>query len=590
MKKIISILAAIAVMVSFSACSEKTGGASAPEVNAPDTKPEALTSHALTHEGTKPAPVTTFRDIEAEYDMAVDCVEGGIVLDSTGVPSEEASGSYSEAIDSGAVDSGGTNELPEYQSGVLTAGLWDDNDHWSFWNNLYQSIETGWSDYCRMWDKTLTKRYFATVCNGTTPLENITVCLLDNQGNEIWRTKTDNEGKCYLFADATEDGVAKITANVGGSVHELPVVSTNESYNFKLNEGENAEQQLDLLLMIDTTGSMGDELGYLKAELDSIIRNVAEDNEGVKIRVSVNFYRDEGDEYVVRAFDFTDDIAQAVKDLGEQRYDGGGDYPEAVHTALANAVSEHSWDENSTKLMLFVLDAPCHENSQVLDSVNSSVKLAAEKGIRIIPVVSSGADKATEYLMRDMAIKTGGKYVFLTDHSGVSVGGHIEPTIGEYEVKKLNVLLAEVISAYLDRSKVAEYTDIEVEAPNDPVKPLGAVEIELTGCTATQDGSVTLEIAIHNKSSREICYGAGPQMLARADSELDGGWAEIPVLRDVSWIEIAYCVEAGSTTDCKIYLEDFFGKLEKGEYRFYFTDLGTFGDSPEVPYVDFTVA
>ena len=73
---------------------------------------------------------------------------------------------------------------------------------------------------------------------------------------------------------------------------------------------------------------------------------------------------------------------------------------------------------------------------------------AAEKGIRVIPVASSGVDKATEFLMRALSITTGGDYVFLTDDSGVG-GSHMEPTIGDHEVKKLNTLLVELINGYL---------------------------------------------------------------------------------------------------------------------------------------------
>ncbi|MBQ4165009.1 MAG: hypothetical protein IJD85_01645, partial [Oscillospiraceae bacterium] len=69
-------------------------------------------------------------------------------------------------------------------------------------------------------------------------------------------------------------------------------------------------------------------------------------------------------------------------------------------------------------------------------------------GIRIIPVASSGIDKTTEYLLRTMAFRTGGTYTFLTDDSGIG-GGHIEPTIGDYEVEKLNDLMVRVIGEYL---------------------------------------------------------------------------------------------------------------------------------------------
>ena len=586
MKKILSFIMVIAMIASFSACSEKAAGntASAPDVSASDalsavTKVEKTESTVLdTAVETNCGAVTTVPSFIPDLDGAM-------------AMGEAMEGEYGFIADT-APSFGGGGTAPEnkieVQSGTLTAGIWDDNDHWTFWNSLYQKEETRWTSFSGLWDKAITERYFATVSNNGVPLENIKVSLVDKEGNAIWNAKTDSEGKCWLFVDATANNEAKIIADINGTKQELPVQSTTDSYNFKVTDVQNAEQQLDLLLMVDTTGSMGDELDYLKAELDSIIKNVVKENSDVKIRVSVNFYRDEGDEYVVRSFDFTDDIAQAIKDLGEQSYDGGGDTPEAVHTALNDAISNHSWNENSTKLMLFVLDAPCHGDHQILDSVNKSVKKAAEMGVRIIPVVSSGSDKETEYLMRDMAIKTGGRYVFLTDHSGVSVGGHIEPTIGDYEVQKLNTLLVDTISSYLDRSKLAEYTDIAVEfkAP----EPEGEIGLEMVNCKVSQDGGVVLNLLIKNDTNSEICYGAGPQMLTVENSDMDGGWEGIEVKPDVSWISIAYIVEAGKTSEYTINLEEFYGKLSKGNYRFFFTDLGTYDDVPEVPYVDFTIA
>ncbi|MGO4376125.1 VWA domain-containing protein, partial [Paenibacillus sp. MCAF20] len=57
-------------------------------------------------------------------------------------------------------------------------------------------------------------------------------------------------------------------------------------------------------------------------------------------------------------------------------------------------------------------------------------------------------DVDTEYLLRFMAIASGGTYLFLTDDSGIG-GDHLEPAVGEYEVKLLNDLLVEVINRYV---------------------------------------------------------------------------------------------------------------------------------------------
>ena len=50
--------------------------------------------------------------------------------------------------------------------------------------------------------------------------------------------------------------------------------------------------------------------------------------------------------------------------------------------------------------------------------------------------------------MRQIAILTGGTYVFITDHSGIG-NSHLEPSIGKYKVEFLNELMARVIKKYI---------------------------------------------------------------------------------------------------------------------------------------------
>ena len=83
----------------------------------------------------------------------------------------------------------------------------------------------------------------------------------------------------------------------------------------------------------------------------------------------------------------------------------------------------------------------------VKKNIEEAVKAAAENGIRIIPIASSGVDQETEAMCRDFSLLTGGTYTFLTDHSGIG-GSHAEPTIGDYDVKHLNDLIVEIVNRY----------------------------------------------------------------------------------------------------------------------------------------------
>ena len=207
-----------------------------------------------------------------------------------------------------------------------------------------------------------------------------------------------------------------------------------------------APTRLDLALVVDTTGSMSDELEYLKVEIDSIARAVYEMFPNVDQRYSLIVYRDDGDEYVTRVFDFTDSLEGFRTTLAAQSASGGGDYPEAVHRALELS-GELDWRTGDTARVLFLVgDAPPHDAfaGQTIDAVET---LRAE-GVRIFPVASSGVKFKAEFVMRAASFLTLGQYLFLTDHSGVG-NPHAEPHVPDYRVELLNRLMIRMITSEL---------------------------------------------------------------------------------------------------------------------------------------------
>ncbi|MBP1578731.1 MAG: VWA domain-containing protein [Oscillospiraceae bacterium] len=338
---------------------------------------------------------------------------------------------------------------PDPQAGLLTGGEWNDNENWDFWQGLYSSNNYGvdWDSYRDIWQTGVKSRAAVTVKDGSgAPVPGARVEGLG------YAAVTDNKGRAYLFFDerGLQGETSEFTVTFGSSAQRF-TESVDGGCELELTLSDTAKpaaKSLDLMIMCDATGSMGDELEYLKAELEDVVTRIRDDNANLPTRISVNFYRDEGDEYVVREYPFTTDLGAAVTAISEQSADGGGDTPEAVHTALASAVS-NDWAEDSVKVMFLVLDAPPHDDPQIIAETVEHIREAAEKGIRIVPVAASGVDKSCEYLLRSMAIMTGGTYVFLTDDSGIG-GGHIEPTIGSCEVEKLNDMMVRIVSGYLE--------------------------------------------------------------------------------------------------------------------------------------------
>ena len=484
MKKLFLSLTAILLSLALSACSAENfemGGAADGEamLGAPSAAGAADSTGAAGGADARDDAGEGYFDVEGDvgygafdgvYDMAAAEAAPGGVYDDYEIPGEHEE-----------------NHIPA-APGTLTAGEWIDNDHITFWNALHQIEDTGWSNYSAIWSRAYTARTFVTVTYNGGPVENATVTIKNSNNDTLWTAKTDNEGKAYLFYNPSQlSGELTVTAEYSEYEETGTATITSENYTscsidltpIESVYNEHHVDSLDLMLVVDTTGSMADELEYLQAELESVINRAVSDNGNIPVRLSVNFYRDDGDDYVVRDFPFTNNISQAISDLNAQNADGGGDMPEKVNVALDNAINDHDWNENSTKLLFIILDAPPHsDDAAAVDEMNALTAQAAEKGIRIIPILASGGDKEAEYLMRDMAMKTGGSYLFLTDDSGISVGGHIQPTVGNYEVEKLNDLMVKVINRYLAvNTAPAEYTDEPVELAEEP-KPDITTEYE----------------------------------------------------------------------------------------------------------------
>ena len=373
-----------------------------------------------------------------------DAVEGGDRVYEA--ESYEAASFTKEALAGDASDSefyGDAFNGIEAAAGMLTGGELRDLLNW---DNYLRSLD---ADVLTTWQVLSDSRVCIHLHNGETPVMGVKVALKAN-GKEIFSAVSDINGNAYLFSGLNgqkeaPDGVRIMKAD--GSYDEYALADIVNSKNEAEVEvsGENKDVNVDLMFVVDTTGSMGDELEFLKAEIQDVIER-AEDETGKSIRTSVNFYRDQTDEYVVRYFDFRDDAAEVSKIVGEQYSSGGGDFPEAVYEAFDNALNSHNWNEDSIKLMFVVLDAPPHDEDAA--KLAELICQAAAMGVRIIPVMSSGADDETEALFRSYAVITGGTYLFLDDNSGIGYSHDTPATRTEYDSELLNEMMIRVIGEF----------------------------------------------------------------------------------------------------------------------------------------------
>lgn len=346
---------------------------------------------------------------------------------------------------------------PQGEALVLTAGTWNDNENWPFFTNLVNSGTIGFPSF----GLDPTHRVKVTVTDEAgAAVRGQEVTLLDDAGNALWRGTTDKEGIAYLFFD---DGAQPATVSAAGVAQELAFFGQTSSYGqqqggafimeevvygiedatLTINDADRAPAKaggLQVMFIVDTTGSMSDEIAYLQKDFAAIAADAGNDG----IEYSVSFYRDEGDEYVTKTNGFTSDVTAVQTLLNAEYADGGGDTPEAVADILAETITDNgAWRGDCNKLAFLVFDAPPHEGTDAV--IRAAVESAAGQGIRLVPVVASNADRATELFGRALAIMTDGTYVFLTDDSGVG-DTHLEPIIGDYSVELLHDVIVRIIN------------------------------------------------------------------------------------------------------------------------------------------------
>jgi hypothetical protein len=362
-------------------------------------------------------------------------------------------------------------ELP---AGVLTAGSFDDNLYPEYFRRF--ASRAGQNPYVADLPGRLTgPRLEVVVANGEgAPVGNARVRLRAAAGGRSVELTTRSDGRAVFLPewDGVAGGDFEVTAALPGGAAVTRRAGRDEARCAVVLPEAPAPlpRNLDLAFVLDTTGSMGDELAFLKAEIKGIAADVRARFPQVRTRYALVCYRDEGmgDAYVTRVFDFTADLDEFQRNLAAQSAAGGGDLPEAMHKGLEDA-TRLGWREADTARVLFlVADAPPHARDAA--ATLGHVDALRRKGVSVYGVAAScnepAGTEATEFFLRAASLLTGGQYLFLTDDSGVGEA-HGEPHIPFYQVEKLNRLMARMIAGELAGRR------LEAE-PKDVLRAVGA--------------------------------------------------------------------------------------------------------------------
>jgi hypothetical protein len=366
----------------------------------------------------------------------------------------------------------------------LNAGEIDDNARWDNYllyrrNYLAQNAGT-------VHDVDVSNRQIITVMDEQgMPLIGAWVRVYDGQ-TLVNESRTYADGETLFFPNANPAGR-------GAQSYRVVVQKDEQAGVFILDPARGPEWRvmlagtrhlhdrvkLDVLFLLDSTGSMGDEIAQLQNNILGISGQIA--NLNVDARYGLVTYRDRGDEYIVRTDDFTGNVGAFQATLMQVQANGGGDEPESLNEALHAAVQNVSWRGDDTiKLVFLVADAPPH-----LDYPNDfdyalEMNAASARDIKIHPIASSGLTSDGEFIFRQLAQYTMGHFLFLTYQGGSSgapgesrsdlqVGTPANPQQGQqgdYTVERLDELVLKLV-----REEIAARGQ-RPESANTPLTPV----------------------------------------------------------------------------------------------------------------------
>ncbi|HSV45370.1 MAG TPA: VWA domain-containing protein, partial [Ramlibacter sp.] len=278
-------------------------------------------------------------------------------------------------------------------------------------------------------------------------------------GLAMW-ARTDAAGKVWLHPNAFDPARSPwydVAVRKEGRQSSARLSRGQKSTVEVLLNARPAEQRarLDLVFLIDATGSMADEIDKLKATLRTISADVARLPSQPDLCFGLVAYRDRGDAFLLRSHDFTNDLGSFQGALNALHAGGGGDYPEAMNEALHETVHKLSWrGEGATRLVVLLADAPPHLDYGA-PHYDDDMMAALGKGIKVFSVGASGLNNQGEYIQRQIAQYTGGRFVFLTyaDARNPSSGAGRETVhdVKNYSVDTLDRLIVRLVSDELGK-------------------------------------------------------------------------------------------------------------------------------------------
>src|SRR5438132_5330483 len=234
---------------------------------------------------------------------------------------------------------------------------------------------------------------------------------------------------------------------------------------FAKDEVPQKKPRIEVCFVLDTTGSMGGLIEGAKQKIWSIANEMISAKPTPELKLGLVAYRDRGDEYVVKSFQLTDDIDSIYGHLRDFKAEGGGDQPESVNEALAEAIEKMPWsqDRKVLKIIFLVGDAPPHLDYADGPKYPELCRIAAKKDL-IINTVQCGNIAETTPIWKEIAKLSEGNYAAIAQSGGVAVIA----TPMDDELARLNKKIGTTLIPYGDAALQREVAAKQAFAESAP--------------------------------------------------------------------------------------------------------------------------
>lgn len=174
----------------------------------------------------------------------------------------------------------------------------------------------------------------------------------------------------------------------------------------------NEKPVVEVVFVLDTTGSMGGLIQTAKEKIWSIATTMASAQPAPEIKIGLVAYRDRGDAYVTQVTDLSPDLDSVYAKLMDYQAQGGGDGPESVNQALFDAVNQISWSQrdNVYKTIFLVGDAVPHMDYPDDVKYPQTLKVAKSKNI-VVNAIQCGNAFDTAQQWQQIAQLGQGKFL-----------------------------------------------------------------------------------------------------------------------------------------------------------------------------------